>query len=228
MANKRGYRLDKGFLMDYNWSPALERLTDRQFRRLVCALQEHQRSGGCVPLPDFSDDPILETIAQLILPQIQNRLRGAAQHDGVADVPRVTVRPKKAEDGVLAEREGACEAPATPDDLSESGETVSEKPKNQSPDAARAAGGDTVMPTAAETAPKRAKKGRTPTPAPEREQNEENNEKTAPFWGIIKKETPREPLWGGYREALRQDFDEYWGEMGEPPHLAPPRGRRRP
>jgi hypothetical protein len=61
---------EKGLLLFYDWLPALECLSNKDFRIFLTALINYQREG--TPMPDFSNK--LKTIASLIVPQIERRM----------------------------------------------------------------------------------------------------------------------------------------------------------
>ena len=61
---------EKGFLLFYDWLPALECLSNKDFRIFLTALINYQREG--TPMPDFPNK--LKTIASLIVPQIERRM----------------------------------------------------------------------------------------------------------------------------------------------------------
>ena len=65
--------LDSGFLILYDWLPALRSLDGDELKMLLFALIVHQREG--TPLPDF-DDPHTAIFAQMIAPTIKRRLDG--------------------------------------------------------------------------------------------------------------------------------------------------------
>lgn len=75
MGNK-GYSLDKGFLVDKNWEKPLRRLKPKDFTLLFWELYDFQDSKGEKTISDHSDNPKLEDLAALILPQLRNRLDG--------------------------------------------------------------------------------------------------------------------------------------------------------
>ena len=60
---------EKGFLLFYDWLPALETLSAKDFKTLLLALIRYQRDG--TPTPEFSNK--VKTISVFILPQIDRR-----------------------------------------------------------------------------------------------------------------------------------------------------------
>ena len=60
---------EKGFLLFYDWLPALETLSAKDFKTLLLALIRYQRDG--TPTPEFSNK--VKTISAFILPQIDRR-----------------------------------------------------------------------------------------------------------------------------------------------------------
>lgn len=65
--------LDSGFLILYDWLPALRSLDGDELKNLLFALIEHQKNGA--PLPDF-ENPLTAIFAQMIAPTIKRRLDG--------------------------------------------------------------------------------------------------------------------------------------------------------
>lgn len=60
---------EKGFLLFYDWLPALETLSAKDFKTFLLALIRYQRDG--TPVPEISCK--VKTIASFILPQIDRR-----------------------------------------------------------------------------------------------------------------------------------------------------------
>lgn len=90
------YELSKGFLLLYDWLPALKQLPDDKAMEFLYALIDRQREG--TPLPVF-DTEIANTFAQMIEPSIIRRLDGAkggrkAKENASKDTtPHTTVVP---------------------------------------------------------------------------------------------------------------------------------------
>ncbi len=72
MANK-STSLSCGFLISYDWLPALESLSAEDFQSLILALIKRQKDGE--PLPEFSN-PMVGIFAKMIEPTIKRRLDG--------------------------------------------------------------------------------------------------------------------------------------------------------
>ena len=70
-----GYNLDSGFLLSYDWVPALKMLSGDEVKTLILALVDRQRDN--IPLPKFESE-LLNTFAQMIEPTIKRRLDGHA------------------------------------------------------------------------------------------------------------------------------------------------------
>ncbi len=66
-------KLNNGFLISYDWLPALESLSGEDYKALLSALIKRQKDG--VPLPKF-DNELVNIFAQMIEPQIKRRLCG--------------------------------------------------------------------------------------------------------------------------------------------------------
>lgn len=60
---------EKGFLLFYDWMPAFESLTPKDFKTLIVALCNYQRDG--TPPPEFSNK--VKAIASFVFPQIDRR-----------------------------------------------------------------------------------------------------------------------------------------------------------
>jgi hypothetical protein len=60
---------EKGFLLFYDWMPAFESLTPKDFKTLIVALCNYQRDG--TPPPEFSNK--VKAIAAFVFPQIDRR-----------------------------------------------------------------------------------------------------------------------------------------------------------
>jgi hypothetical protein len=75
--------LNSGFLLLYDWLPALESLSGDEYKELVSALIRYQRDG--TELPPF-ENPIVNVFAAMIAPTIQRRLNG--QKGGKNEVMR--------------------------------------------------------------------------------------------------------------------------------------------
>lgn len=66
-------KLDNGFLLLYDWVPAIQSLPGEDVKLLILALIERQRNE--TPLPHF-DNEIVNIFAKMIEPTIQRRLDG--------------------------------------------------------------------------------------------------------------------------------------------------------
>lgn len=71
--SKYNVNLSSGFLISYDWLPALESLSAEDFQSLILALIKRQKDGE--PLPEFSN-PTVRIYAQMIEPTIKRRLDG--------------------------------------------------------------------------------------------------------------------------------------------------------
>ena len=71
--SKKSTNLCSGFLISYDWLPALESLSAEDFHSLLFALIKRQRDGE--PLPVFSS-PVVGIYARMIEPTIKRRLDG--------------------------------------------------------------------------------------------------------------------------------------------------------
>ena len=67
--------IEIGFLLLYDWLPALKKLPLDDAARLMFAMIDRQRDG--TPFPTFEND-LVNTFAAMIEPSIQRRLAGAA------------------------------------------------------------------------------------------------------------------------------------------------------
>ena len=76
--------LNSGFLILYDWLPALEMLDGDDFKKLLMALIRLQREG--IPLPDF-DNQIVEVFAKMIAPVIKRRIDGQVGGNKAQEVP---------------------------------------------------------------------------------------------------------------------------------------------
>ena len=71
--SKYNANLSSGFLISYDWLPALESLSAEDFQSLILALIKRQKDGE--PLPEFSN-PTVGIFAKMIEPTIKRRLDG--------------------------------------------------------------------------------------------------------------------------------------------------------
>lgn len=71
--SKYNVNLSSGFLISYDWLPALESLSAEDFQSLILALIKRQKDGE--PLPEFSN-PTVGIFAKMIEPTIKRRLDG--------------------------------------------------------------------------------------------------------------------------------------------------------
>ena len=199
---RKGYRLEKGFLLDYGWLSAMEHLTAEQFRTLMVSLVAYQRSNGRVPLPDFTQEPLMHCIAELILPQLNNRLRGALRQE---EAEKADVRADSAPVGDTA-AQIPHDAPAPREDNASAVRAVEKRD----------------LPACTEQAacaPESA-------PPPPGEQITQSIKNPTPFVGITQKmpKNRRRLLEGD--EIVRRDFEAYWGSIGTQPRAAPVYRRR--
>ena len=74
---KQTSNIQKGFLFDYKWIPALRDLDPQDFHIIFWQLLEFQQSNGSKKIPRHRGRRDLDHIANLIVPQIENRLNGA-------------------------------------------------------------------------------------------------------------------------------------------------------
>ena len=65
--------IDNGFLILYDWLPALEHLSGEELKELLFALIMRQKE--LTPLPDFNSS-LVEVFAKMIEPTIKRRLEG--------------------------------------------------------------------------------------------------------------------------------------------------------
>ena len=106
MGKGKGYRLEKGFLLDYGWVPSLKRLSGEQFKALVLALLSYQQSEGRETLPDWGEDVMMSCIAEMILPQLRNRLLGAVRQAAGKEENKETAEVKREATPLAAEPPG--------------------------------------------------------------------------------------------------------------------------
>ena len=71
--SKKSTNLCSGFLISYDWLPALESLSADDFQLLLFALIRRQKDGE--PFPEFSN-PTVSIYAKMIEPTIKRRLDG--------------------------------------------------------------------------------------------------------------------------------------------------------
>ena len=69
--------IQRGFLFDYKWIPALRDLDPVDFHIIFWQLLEFQQSNGSKKIPRHRGRRDLDHIVNLIVPQIENRLNGA-------------------------------------------------------------------------------------------------------------------------------------------------------
>ncbi len=135
---KKKTNLESGFLILYDWMPALETLPAKEVKALLLALIARQREN--VPLPSFRN-PLTGSFARMIEPVICRRLEGAAwakkglsEQDDPSGVPprepmwpeedqrkkekKITEEPIKAEQRGAREQDPLC-PPAASRGLSE-------------------------------------------------------------------------------------------------------------
>ena len=74
---KQPSNIQKGFLFDYKWIPALRDLDPQDFHTIFWQLLDFQQSNGSKKVPRHRGRRDLDHIANLIVPQIENRLNGA-------------------------------------------------------------------------------------------------------------------------------------------------------
>lgn len=83
-------KFDKGFLFDYDWLPAFENLSGKDFKELFLALMLWQKENK--PIPKFKN-PQLNIYASMMLPQIDRRKNGkkaiSANEDKMEDADGV-------------------------------------------------------------------------------------------------------------------------------------------
>lgn len=73
----KGYSLSKGFLFSADWEQALRALRADDFHALFWELYDFQQSKGDKKVPQHPQNPLLDMLSSLLVPQIQNRLNGA-------------------------------------------------------------------------------------------------------------------------------------------------------
>ena len=74
---KQTSNIQRGFLFDYKWIPALRDLDPQDFHIIFWQLLEFQQSDGRKKIPRHRGRRDLDHIANLIIPQIENRLNGS-------------------------------------------------------------------------------------------------------------------------------------------------------
>ena len=74
---KQMSNIQKGFLFDYKWIPALRDLDPVDFYIVFWQLLDFQQSNGSKKIPRHRGRRDLDHIANLIVPQIENRLNGS-------------------------------------------------------------------------------------------------------------------------------------------------------
>ena len=74
---KQMSNIQKGFLFDYKWIPALRDLNPQDFHIIFWQLLDFQQSNGSKKIPRHRGRKDLDHIANLIVPQIENRLSGS-------------------------------------------------------------------------------------------------------------------------------------------------------
>ena len=74
---KQTSNIQRGFLFDYKWIPALRDLDPVDFYIVFWQLLEFQQSNGSKKIPRHRGRRDLDHIANLIVPQIENRLNGS-------------------------------------------------------------------------------------------------------------------------------------------------------
>ena len=77
----KGYSLNKGFLFLVDWEQALRALPANDFHALFWELYDFQQSKGDKKVPQHPQNPLLDMLSSLLVPQIQNRLNGARGGD---------------------------------------------------------------------------------------------------------------------------------------------------
>ena len=126
------YNLDSGFLILYDWMPAIESLPARDLKKLMFALIRFQRDG--VPLPDFGNTQV-GIYARMIEPVIKRRREGQEHATQKAPTPAPTPgappgpaphREEKKREAEISEAqllppkgEGEAEAAVTESDFAE-------------------------------------------------------------------------------------------------------------
>ena len=74
---KQTSNIQRGFLFDYKWIPTLRDLNPQDFHIIFWQLLDFQQSGGSKKIPRHRGRRDLDHIANLLVPQIENRLNGA-------------------------------------------------------------------------------------------------------------------------------------------------------
>ena len=74
---KQSSNIQRGFLFDYKWIPVLRDLDSKDFHTIFWQLLDFQQSNGTKKVPRHRGRRDLDHIANLIVPQIENRLNGA-------------------------------------------------------------------------------------------------------------------------------------------------------
>ena len=74
---KQTSNIQRGFLFDYKWIPALRDLDPQDFHIIFWQLLEFQQSNGSKKIPRHRGRRDLDHIANLIIPQIENRINGS-------------------------------------------------------------------------------------------------------------------------------------------------------
>lgn len=222
MGKGKGYRLEKGFLVDYGWVPSLKRLPGEEFKALVLALLSYQQSGGKEALPDWGENAVMSCIAEMILPQLRNRLLGAVHQaagkekeqaaavkgaeEGAAKAAAAKVAPRAAEVRVCAAPREEAPLLAAPVEVAnapvafvaEAGESPADKAPLAFADAS------TVTPPVTSTVTSSA------LPEPEPEPEPSHAYDTLAAWGLLKEEG--DDFWaevkprGQYDAARRTGF----------------------
>ena len=74
---KQSSNIQRGFLFDYKWIPVLRDLDSKDFHIIFWQLLDFQQSNGSKKIPRHRGRRDLDHIANLIVPQIENRLNGS-------------------------------------------------------------------------------------------------------------------------------------------------------
>ena len=74
---KQTSNIQRGFLFDYKWIPALRDLNPVDFYIVFWQLLEFQQSNGSKKIPRHRGRKDLDHIVNLLIPQIENRLNGS-------------------------------------------------------------------------------------------------------------------------------------------------------
>ena len=85
--------MDKGFLIFYDWMPALEGLTPKDFKTLMTAIWRYQEFG--TPPPEFPNK--VKAISLFIFPQIDRRKQSAEYGKKGAEVRRANGKKASAD-----------------------------------------------------------------------------------------------------------------------------------